>query len=147
MYDKLKKDIEIELENLGRLIEQMQDLMSKVGKEPDFMVTRTAGSILHDFYGGVEKIFERIAVNLDNEIPKSDDWHIKLLSQMAQPKKNRKAITDSALLQDLKEYLRFRHLFRNIYGFELKWTKVEPLCLGLNQVYKKLKESLIEILR
>lgn len=46
-----------------------------------------------------------MAINVDNDMPKGEDWHIKLLNQMAQSKKDRKALIDTALLQDLKEYL------------------------------------------
>lgn len=147
MDEEFIKDVKIELQNLERLIKEMQDLMSRIGEEPDFIIFRTAGSILHDFYCGIEKIFERIAINVDNNMPKGEDWHIKLLFQMIKSKKGRKAIIDSALLQDLKEYLRFRHLFRNIYGFELKWDKIKPLCIRLDDVYNKLKISLVESLK
>lgn len=147
MDNELKKDIEIELKNLRRLIKEMQDLKRGIEGEPDFITTRAAGSILHDFYCGIEKIFERIAVNVDNELPKGEDWHIKLLLQMAEVKKDvREAVIDSELLQQLKEYLRFRHLFRNIYGFELKWERIRPLCLRLDNIYKRLKVSLAKFL-
>ncbi len=147
MDKELKKDIGIELTNLKRLIEEMQDLISRISEEPNFIIARTAGSILHDFYCGIEKIFGRIATNVDNDMPKGEDWHMKLLFQMAQSKKDRKSIINSALSQDLKEYLRFRHLFRNIYGFELKWEKIRPLYLRLDDVYNKLKLSLAEFLK
>jgi hypothetical protein len=88
-----------------------------------------------------------MAITVDNDMSKGEDWHIKLLNQMAQSKKDRKAFIDTALLQDLKEYLRFRHLFRNMYGFELKWDKIMPLCLRLDDVYNKLKISLDEFLK
>ena len=114
--------------------------MDKIKQEPDFMIARTAGSSLHDFYCGVEKIFERVALNVDKYIPKGEDWHIKLLLQIAGTKEGiRDAIIDSELLQELKEYLRFRHLFRNIYGFELSWERIKPLCLRLNGIFDKLK--------
>ena len=147
MDEKLKKDIKIELDNLRRLIIEMRALRERISKELDFVVTRAAGSILHDFYCGVEKVFERIAINVDNDMPKGEDWHIKLLNQMAQSKKDREAVIDTAFLQYLKEYLRFRHLFRNIYGFELKCEKIMPLCLRLDDVYNKLKIFLDEFLK
>lgn len=49
---------------------------------------RAAGSILHDFYCGVEKIFERIAVVVDKNLPKGDNWHVDLLAQMSKPQMN-----------------------------------------------------------
>lgn len=147
MDEKLKKDIQIELENLERLVKEMQNFINRINEEPEFVISRTTGSILHDFYCGIEKIFGRIAINVDNNVPKGEDWHMKLLLQMAQSKKDRKAIIDSDFLQDLKEFLRFRHLFRNIYGFQLKWDKIKPLCVRLDNVYNKLKLSLAKILK
>lgn len=147
MDNEFKNNIEIELDNLKRLITEMHDLIIKINAEPDFITTRAAGSILHDFYCGIEKIFERIAINIDKHIPKGEDWHTKLLLQMAEPKKSRKAIIDSVFLQELKEYLRFRHLFRNIYGFVLKWEKIKPLCARLDDIFDKLKRSLDELLK
>ena len=48
MDEKLKKDINIELDNLRRLIIEMRALRERISEEPDFVVTRAAGSILHD---------------------------------------------------------------------------------------------------
>lgn len=31
----------------------------------------------------------------------------------------------------LDEFLRFRHLFRNLYGFELEWSRVQSLLKAL----------------
>lgn len=140
MDRELKKDIEVELKNLERLVSEMKEIVNKVKNEPDFITTRAAASIIHDFYCGVEKIFERIAVNIDGSMPKGEDWHTKLLLQMTQPMNKRKtAVIDSEFVQDLKEFLRFRHLFRNIYGFELKWARIKPLCLKLNDAYNEFK--------
>lgn len=147
MDDALKKDIALELESLERLIREMQDLLDRAIEESDFVVARAAGSIIHDFYCGVEKVFERIAINFDKVLPKGEDWHIKLLFQMAEAKKDRKEIIDPPLLQSLKEYLRFRHLFRNIYGFELKWEKIQPLGTQLDDIYRRLKKCLGEFLK
>ncbi|MBI5199256.1 MAG: hypothetical protein HZA09_04480 [Nitrospirae bacterium] len=59
MSKELKDQISIEVENLDRLMAEMKELLSKTNKEKNFMEIRAAGSILHDFYSGIEKIFER----------------------------------------------------------------------------------------
>jgi len=41
----------------------------------------------------------------------------------------------------LKEYLKFRHLFRHIYGFELKWERIKPLVLSTD-VFHNLKKDI-----
>jgi len=76
----IKKEVEIELENPDRLVKEMEDLTRRFTNEPDFIQARAAGSIIHDFYCGVEKLFERVAVNIDGKLPKGEDWHTELLS-------------------------------------------------------------------
>ena len=41
-----------------------------------------------------------------------------------------------------EEYLRFRHLFRNIYGFELRWERCQPLAERLHETFADLKEQI-----
>ena len=38
------------------------------------------------------------------------------------------------LKEQLGEYLRFRHLFRNIYGFELKWERCKALGMMMTEI-------------
>ena len=139
----LKSAIAIELENLERLVTEMEDLMERFSDQPDFIQTRAAGSILHDFYSGIEDLFEKIAVNVDGELPKGDNWHNELLLQMGRSWEGlRGAVLSEDLLRKLKEFLRFRHLFRNIYGFELKWNRFEELSRSLSRTLSELKADL-----
>lgn len=147
MSKELNDQISIEVENLDRLMAEMKELLSKTNKEKNFMEIRAAGSILHDFYSGIEKIFERVAVAIDKNLPKGEDWHTELLLQMAKPIKGaRERIISEDLLNKLKEYLRFRHLFRHIYGFELKWNRIKPLCLDMEVVLNELTHEVNEFL-
>ena len=54
--DELRREVEIELGNLwsARLVREMEEVTGRFVNEPDFIATRAAGSILHDFYCGVE---------------------------------------------------------------------------------------------
>ncbi len=61
---ELIEDIKTEIKNLERLNGEMKNLLAKIVDEPTYVEIRAAASILHDFYSGVEKIFERIAVNI-----------------------------------------------------------------------------------
>jgi len=42
----------------------------------------------------------------------------------------------------LDEYLRFRHLFRNAYGFELDWTRIRPLLQRLGPLHAAVTTAL-----
>lgn len=146
--DALRKEIEIEIENLERLVKEMEEITYRFTDTPNFIKTRAAGSILHDFYCGVEKIFERIAIQVDGGLPKSEEWHTELLLQMAQPVKGlRKSVISQEIMEKLKEYLRFRHLFRHIYGFELKWERFKSLALSLDRILNELKDKLERFLK
>jgi len=138
--EELIDDIKIEIKNLERLNKEMKDLLAKIGEKPTFVEVRAGASIFHDFYSGVEKIFERVAISVDKNLPKGENRHIELLSQMAKPFIGiREPVISEDLFQNLKEYLRFRHLFRHIYGFELKWERIRELCVNIEDIFSKVK--------
>lgn len=141
----IKNEIEKELEDLVRLNEEMTEVLNH--PEPSFLETRAAGSVLHDFYTGVEKIFKRIASRIDRDIPRGEDWHTELLSRMAIPiSELRPAVISEELEERLSEYLRFRHLFRNIYGFELKWERCELLGMTMGETLNIFKAEVAKFL-
>lgn len=143
MKDKLASDINIELKNLSRIVCEMNYLLPDKNINSENIRIRAAGSILHDYYCGVEKIFKRIAINIDKSLPQSLDWHKQLLNQMGNAFKNKRdAVIDEKITVMLKEYLTFRHLFRNIYGFKLSWEKIEPLCIKLDDIHKEVIKSI-----
>lgn len=135
--------VTLELSNLERLAGEIAGLLTKEEDEITSYEVRAAGSILHDFYCGVEKLFERIALSLDGEMPDGMNWHNELLLQMGKPIEGiRDRVISEELINKLKEFLRFRHLFRHIYGFELKWERIKSLCMELEQVTRNLKDEI-----
>lgn len=104
---------------------------------------RACASILHDFYSGIEKIFVNIAREIDQTVPKSEGWHRQLLEQMTLdiPVK-RPAVIDPELAAQIQQYLSFRHRFRNLYGYELEWGKMEELINNMESTLKRLKDSM-----
>jgi hypothetical protein len=41
----------------------------------------------------------------------------------------------------LDEFLRFRHLFRNLNGFELEWSRLRPLLQHLPATAQQVRED------
>ncbi len=127
-FAALKADIERELQNLERLTLELDTILATTSENTVIKV-RAAGSVIHDFYTGVEKIFRRIATRVDQDLPTAEDWHVQLLQRMSVPLEEiRPQVIDEPMERNLEEYLRFRHLFRNIYGFELEWERCQPLA-------------------
>jgi len=139
----LIKSIQQETSSLDELCSQINLFINKVeqaDEESKIFYKRTAGSILHDFYTGIEKIFREIGIRMDKSLPKGENWHIELLKSMATPQKKRNTVISQELMEKLKEYLGFRHLFRNIYGMELEWDKLKILLTKIREdVWKRFK--------
>jgi hypothetical protein len=98
---------------------------------------------VHDFYSGAERIFRLIALRVDEDMPVGADWHVQLLHRMATDiERVRPAVLDRETARRLEEYLRFRHLFRHIYGFDLEWERCQDLLDGLPAVFESLLKEL-----
>lgn len=50
----------------------------------------------------------------------------------------RPAALDHEMIQQLDEYLRFRHLFRNMYGFDLEWERCRELLNDVPATFETL---------
>jgi hypothetical protein len=112
-------------------------------RRPSNYVVRAGGSILHDFYTGIEKLFESIAKEVDNRLPMREEWHSELLHQMTLDIPGlRPQVITAKTEKKLREYLGFRHLFRKRYGFELDWQKLKKLLLGMSQIRPNLENEI-----
>ncbi len=142
-FTPLCADIDRELSNLKQLTIEAEETLDGARRQVTFLELRAAGSILHDFYSGIEKIFRRIALEVDGSLPAGPDWHLQLLLRMASPlQEARPAVINEDLKNRLGEYLRFRHLIRNIYGFELQWDRCHDLLYDLFDLFADLSAQL-----
>lgn len=97
----------------------------------------TGGKLVHDVYGKVESILVKIAKDLNGGVPSGDDWHQRLLKQMAMPiREVRPAVLSEKTRASLEEYLRFRHVFRNVYAMYLDWAPIRRLAAGTPKVVR-----------
>ena len=142
--DRLKEQIQLELGNLKRVTQELNDFLQQVGeRQPSAIELSGVGGHLHSFYMGVERIFERIAVTLDGGLPAGESWHTLLLQQMEiEYPGTRPVVINHSLALCLLDYLRFRHLFRHTYGYELLWEKCRPLAESVSDTLEMLQEQL-----
>lgn len=144
-FSPLISEIKAERRNLSNIVEEMENLTNQLDDEPTGLELRAAGSILHDYYTGLEKIFRLIALESDGNLPSGEEWHKRLLDRMAVEVEDlRPPVIDESLKEQLSEYLRFRHVFRHIYGFELKWARCKPLVDRLPKMHQELAHRLDE---
>ena len=133
-----------ELEHLAELESEMES----IGQEDSIILRRSRGSILHDFYNCCERIFKAIAVEVNGGYAEAEQWHKALLHRMTIPLDNvRAAVLSSELAADLDDYLSFRHVFRNIYGFELRGDRVMYLSARFPGVAVRFRHEIEAFLR
>lgn len=127
-------EIDKEIDNLKEFKKEMKEIKS----EKSIVFKRSMGSILHDFYNCCERIFKKIAVDINGGYEDTEKWHKALLFKMTIPIKGiRPAVISEELAADLDEYLSFRHVFRNIYGFELKGERIGYLSKKFDKISDK----------
>ena len=136
----LQISIEDELDILRNLDREKEGLLRK---KPTNYILRAGGSILHDFYTGLEKIFENIVKEIDRRIPAGEEWHSELLHQMTLDIPGlRPPIISLSAEKKLREYLGFRHLFRKRYGFELDWDRMEKLLRNMPPLLAQMEKEI-----
>lgn len=105
---------------------------------------------LHSLYTAFENIFRNIAASFENHLDQTG-WHRQLLQRMRLDLTPlRPAVIDAEAYDCLDEMLRFRHVFRTMYGLDL-----DPLRLGivlrkaleLKPLYRPQMERFFEFLR
>ncbi|OPY57966.1 MAG: hypothetical protein A4E55_01271 [Pelotomaculum sp. PtaU1.Bin035] len=140
---RLRKEL-FQLENLEK---ELKTLAKIKDLKVESIRLRAYASILHDFYSGIEKIFINIAREIDETVPKAEGWHRQLLEQMTLDiSVRRPPVVDANLAAQLQQYLSFRHRFRNLYGFELEWARMEELVKNLGITLKMLKNNIENLL-
>lgn len=141
-YLALKSRIEDELKSIEDTISTIHKVFEQMEGVSDIIVAPALASYIADFYTGCERISERVAVYLDGGLPTSQDWHQQLLKQLAEPGgDNRPPLWRGALLLELDEYRKFRHLERHIYKLELKPDRVITLAENVEPVFNKIKSA------
>lgn len=128
----LRAEIEHELERLARLRRDA----AGAPRTADPYALRARGSILHDLYSGIERLFGRIAEALDGGLPRGDARRRRLLRSMTLEVRGvRPPVITPELEAQLRDFLSFRHLFRNIYGDELDPDRLGRLEARLPEVH------------
>ncbi len=92
---------------------------------------------LAEGYEGMEKIFKRIAREVDTHVPSGAEWHKRLLAQMAARRVARPPVLSQETTALLRELLEFRHKVRNIYGDELIYAITEAHAKQIPQLFAR----------
>lgn len=141
---ELARDIETELGRLEKLAVGMENLRQERESYPELIeeLSESLALKLHNFYTGCERIFQLIASELNGGTPSGYDWHRRLLERMTLPREEMPPVLQVETAKSLREYLGFRHVVRNIYGFELDLERLEILLVRYGEVWQQVESDL-----
>ena len=126
---------------IGSIRELLQEIEGATPRHRKFFEELTAKK-LAEVYSGMERIFERIANEIDKQLPTGDLWHTDLLTQMAERHPERPPVITKGIQRKLGQLLRFRHKVNNIYGDELTYEKAEEHAKSITELFTAVSEEL-----
>lgn len=143
-------EIEDELVQLDKLATGITHTWATLPEEPGErrIHEESLALKLHNFYTGCERILKNIATDINGGVPDSFDWHRRLLHTMCLDLENiRPAVISKETETALSEFLSFRHVVRNIYGFAIDSTRLEHLLNRFENAYRLFKNDIVEFIK
>ena len=143
--DKLIQRVTDERAKIQKTVGRIRRALEKIDVLPDDareFIERALAADLSEVYTGVEKIFERIANDVDKHTPSGNRWHNDLLAQMAKLHPERPPVISKVTHRKLKRLLKFRHKINNIYGDELIYPNIEKHAKRMGKLFKNISEEL-----
>jgi hypothetical protein len=146
--EHLRRLIGRELEEIEALLDRSTPILNTpADAEPLFERVAALSIVLSSFYTGIERIFERIAGQLDPTKPQGERWHIELLNQLAHPTENRPAVISEESRQRLRDYLAFRHLSRHAYTHHFFWSGMSQLVVDLPHTWTTVRSEILQFIQ
>ncbi|MAT99064.1 MAG: hypothetical protein CL608_18110 [Anaerolineaceae bacterium] len=144
-YLNLVTRIHQELRELERVVARAERAIQAARERPEDqdLYIDSAALNLHDFYAGLERIFQQIGSTVDGHIPTGHNWHRELLQQMQSDLPDlRPPVLSTEVTNVLDEFLRFRHVLRNVYAFQFDPERIARLVNQLRPTWAKIQTEL-----
>jgi hypothetical protein len=132
-----------EISSLEMVVARVEIAWKAAATKSDKLYLDSAALNIHSFYCGLERVFEKIAFEVDGSVPQGINWHQELLNQMALEIQNvRPAVISEKTRNHLDTYRGFRHVIRNVYAYYISPDKMKPLAKGIRRVFKQVEKEL-----
>ena len=123
---ELRDDLSRECSRLHKLVTGLSELGQRLEHSAD--AVEASDLRLHSFYSGVERMLLLVSRVVNGGTPvQGEGWHRRLLERMPLATDTRHAVLNESTQQELQEYLRFRHLVRNLFVGELRPESIRSL--------------------
>lgn len=137
---KLAQEIKMEIAQIGISISRSSLGWQRYLESNDQLYLDSVALGLHNFYSGLERLFEKVAKVVDGALPSGANWHQLLLEQMSlENPERRPALISVESRKALEEYRGLRHVVRNVYAFQLEPEKLKLLVESAPLIFTRIK--------
>lgn len=144
----LERNIQKDLETIDKVYDDLGSPELDEGESQETIIV--VAYRLHSLYSAFENIFRNIATAFENQMDQVG-WHRQLLERMRLDLTPiRPAVIDTEAYDKLDEMLRFRHVFRTLYGDNLDPLRLQIVlrkALELKPLYRDQIERFLQFLR
>ena len=140
MFAALCAIIAKELGELASTVEvcryRLERRVEFITRHEEDILADSIAACLHSFYTGLGSIFESIAHEIDGSLPRGDNWHKKLLTQMSvEIAQVRGPVITTKTQERIEAFRAFRHLFRNLYTHKVNPERIFQLAGELPETW------------
>jgi hypothetical protein len=141
-YLALSARVTKELQELESVVERCLDIWQQSEASSDDRYLDGVALNLQSFYTGLERIFELVVAEIDQDHPTGPNWHQELLRLAATEIPSlRPALISDTTRNTLDRYRGFRHVVRNIYSFNLDREQILPLVRDLQYIFESARPT------
>ena len=137
-------DLQVERSKLSALVLSLSNVQ-RDWDVPEAAEERSdaAALRLQSLYTGIERCFVQIVRVLNGGPPDGADWHRRLLERMGVSTELRPALLDASTVAGLAELMRFRHVVRHLYAYELERDQVLRLLQRALELWPVVDSQLV----
>jgi hypothetical protein len=140
--EKLRDEVEIELEDMSRVLAAVESLVGDArDREAGLIETTACATFLAQFYGGVERVLQRICRHLAVTIPQGPTWHAELMSLFTGGDHPPQGLISPELAEYLGRYRSIRHIVIHGYGHRLEWRRLLPAAEAAKRVFDAFEQA------
>lgn len=141
---RLRGEIADDRAAMSRRARDLEEALRRLAQTPDDLAAIALEAwALHGWYTALESLLERVARQLDSELPAGERWHRELLAQaIVDVPGLRPAVLPRTLRADLDELLAMRHFLRHAYGAELDAHRLAAQAVRLRTVAPAVEQAL-----
>ena len=132
----------VKIEDTLTRINRGLEMIKVASEDVTEFIENTIATDLVDIYSGIERIFERIANEVDAHLPRGSRWHKDLLEQMTRQRPERPSVISENTSNQLAKLLEFRHKVTNIYGRELKYDNTLVHAETIGELFENVTQDL-----